>query len=126
MYHRADYEQESGNVIYIYIYICYTYTSHVVHHVLCLIYEMFDVFFQIFVVSAVILFKLLFEEIAVKSLNFTCRWMPSHSAQKGTELPPDVSPMDVIGNDFADKQADLAAAYHVISLNASSIALWYG
>ena len=60
-------------------------------------------------------FKLLFEEMSVKSLTFTCRWMPSHSAQKGIELPPDVSPMDVIGNDFADKQADLAAAYHVIT-----------
>jgi len=72
------------------------------------------------------MFKLLFEEITVKNLNFTCRWMPTHSVQKGTELPPDVSPLDVIGNDFADKQADLAAAYHVISLNASSIALWYG
>ena len=72
------------------------------------------------------MFKLLFEEITVKNLNFSCLWMPSHSAQKGTELPPDVSPLDVIGNDFADKQADLAAAYHVISLNASSVALWYG
>ena len=46
------------------------------------------------------MFKLLFEEIIVKSLIFTCRWMPSHSPHKGTELPPDVSPMDVIGNDF--------------------------
>ena len=72
------------------------------------------------------MFKLLLKEISVKTLICTCRWMPSHSAQKGTELPPDVFPMDVIGNDFADKQADLAAAYHVISLNASSIALWYG
>ena len=70
--------------------------------------------------------KLLLKEITVKNLNFTCRWMPSHSPQKGTELPPDISPMDVIGNSFADKQADLAAAYHVISLNASCIALWYG
>ena len=72
------------------------------------------------------MFKLLFEEITFKNLNFTCRWMPSHSAQKGTELPPDVSPLDVIGDDFADKQADLAAAFHVISFNASSISLWYG
>ena len=71
------------------------------------------------------MFKLLFGEISVKNLTCACLWMPSHSAQKGTELPLDVSPMD-IGNDFADKQADLAAAYHVISLNASSIALWYG
>ena len=71
------------------------------------------------------MFKLLFEEISVKNLTFTCRWLPSHSAQKDSELPPDVSPMDVIGKDFADKQADLGAAYHVISFKASSIALWY-
>ena len=62
----------------------------------------------------------------MKNLTFTCRWMPSHMEQKGIERPPDVSPNDVIGNNFADKQAELAAAYHVISLNASSVALWYG
>ena len=51
--------------------------------------------------------------------------MPSHSERKGTELPPDVTPIDVIGNDFADKQTDLAAIDHVINLNASACVLWY-
>ena len=71
------------------------------------------------------MFKLLFEQITLKNLDFKVRWMPSHSERKGIELPPDVTPIDVIGNDFADKQADLAAIDHVIDLNASACVLWY-
>ena len=51
--------------------------------------------------------------------------MPSHSERKGIDLPPEVTPLDVKGNDFADKQADLAAEEHVINLNASSVVLNY-
>jgi hypothetical protein len=71
------------------------------------------------------MFKLLFEEISLKNLNFTVRWMPNHSALKGIDVPPDVSELDIIGNSFADDQAGFAAEAHVINLNASSVVLWY-
>ena len=71
------------------------------------------------------MFKSLFEEILLKQLDFAVRWMPSHSERKGIDLPPEVTPLDVKGNDFADKQADLAAEEHVINLNASSVVLNY-
>ena len=49
------------------------------------------------------------------------RWMPSHSERKGSDLPPEVTPLDVKGNQLADNQAELAAEEHVINMNASSV-----
>jgi hypothetical protein len=72
------------------------------------------------------LFKIIFDEIRVKELIFTVRWMPSHLDESDLHwLPPDISALDLKGNDFADKQADVAATAHVINLNASSHILWY-
>ena len=64
------------------------------------------------------LFKTIFEENRVKELIFTVRWMPSHLDETDLHwLPPDITALDLEGNDFADKQA---AVNHVIDLNASS------
>ena len=39
------------------------------------------------------MFKILFEEISLKHLDFAVRWMPSHSERKGIDLPPEVTPL---------------------------------
>ena len=49
--------------------------------------------------------------------------MPSHSALKGIDVPPDVYELDIKGNSFADDQAGFAAEAHLINLNASSVIL---
>ena len=51
---------------------------------------------------------MLFDEIRIKDLTSTVRWMPSHTIP-GDDLLPDVSATDVFGNDFADQQAEVAA-----------------
>merc|ERR1711965_260158 len=72
------------------------------------------------------LFKILFDEIRIKDLNFTVRWMPSHlDIEDLNWLPSDISALDLKGNEFADKQADKAAENHLVDLNASSHYLWY-
>ena len=70
------------------------------------------------------LFTVLFDEIRIKDLVFTVRWMPSHTIP-GDDLPPGVSALDVAGNDFADKQAEVAAKQFVVSLNMSTHVLWF-
>jgi hypothetical protein len=70
------------------------------------------------------LFRELFHIIRLKSINFTLRWMPSH-LKVTDELPPGVTRLDVIGNDFADKEAGKAAIKHGVDLNASVNVLYY-
>ena len=49
--------------------------------------------------------------------------MPSHSALKGIDVPPDVIDVTITGTQFADDQAGVAAGAHVINLNAAFIVL---
>ena len=67
---------------------------------------------------------MLFDEIRIKDFIFTVTWMPSHT-EPGDDLSSGVSALDVIGNDFADKQAEVAAKQHVVSSNMSSHVLWF-
>ena len=63
------------------------------------------------------LFHHIFQQTYLKAIKLTVRWMPSHSDKKPGPLPSDVTPLDVLGNAFADKFADEAATPVQVSLN---------
>ena len=65
------------------------------------------------------MYRRIFDLIDQKSLTFSIRWMPSHLKPYDVR-PNGVSHLDVIGNNFADEEAGMAAKSHCVELNASS------
>ena len=60
----------------------------------------------------------LFSQIELKSLKFHVYWMPSHTdtePQKLEKAPSWLKPWHVLGNNLADKLADLAANLHALT-----------
>ena len=65
------------------------------------------------------LYRKIFNLLEQKNVSLIVRWMPSHLLPYDVR-PPGVSDLDVIGNNFADKEAGKAAESYCVELNASS------
>ncbi len=61
-----------------------------------------------------------------KAINFTVRWVPSHLLENPTKgVFTGCSLLDILGNDQADKLADIAARQACVSLDVSAPILYY-
>ena len=70
------------------------------------------------------LFRDIFDLKRIRALSVHVRCMPAH-LKSGDPRPAGISELDVVGNDFADKQAGMAAHQHAVPLNVSATHIYY-
>ena len=70
------------------------------------------------------LFKLIFQLLKTRGISVTVRWMPSH-LKPSDPRPAGVTEVDIIGNNFADVKAGVAAKRLMVPLNVSTPCLYY-